>query len=468
MKYKPHDYQRHTSQFIEDHPQAAIFLGMGMGKTVSTLTAVNNLIYHDFATQRALVIAPLRVARDTWPAELHKWDHLKDLACSVIIGSKAQREQAVAQDADIYVINRENIPWLVEHCWPHWPFDMVIIDELSSFKNHQAARFKALKKVLPKIDRIIGLTGTPAPNSLMDIWAPFRLLDGGQRLGKFIGRYREAYFTPDKRNGPQVYSWKLRPGAEDEIYDRIGDITLSMKTADYLTLPECTYVTKTVALDPKEEALYRTFVRDMVINLDGRPIDAANAAALQGKLQQLASGAVYQAQQDEKTKHITSDYTVVHTKKLDALEDIIEAANGQTVLVAYWFTHDADRILDRFPQAVKLNTAADFAAWNRGELPLGLIHPASAGHGLNLQSGGNILAWFTTPWSLELYEQANARLHRQGQSEPVTITHIVTPGTVDEQVHEALARKSVTQQALITAVSAQLNGEEDEDLTSAA
>lgn len=448
MEYKPHDYQRHTIRFIEDHPQAAIFLGMGMGKTVSTLTAVNNLIYEDFATRRALVIAPLRVARDTWPSELHKWDHLNDLTCSVIIGSKAQREQAVTRDADIYVINRENVPWLVDHCWPQWPFDMVIIDELSSFKNHQAARFKALKKVLPKIDRIIGLTGTPAPNSLMDIWAPFRLLDGGQRLGKFIGRYREAYFAPDKRNGPQVYSWKLRPGAEDEIYDRIGDITLSMKTADYLTLPECTYVTKTVALDKGEQEIYRRFVRDMVIELDGETIDAANAAALSGKLQQLAAGAIYQ----------DDGYATIHTKKLDALEDIVEAANGQTVLVTFWFTHDADRILERFPQAVKLNTAADFAAWNRGEIPLGLIHPASAGHGLNLQSGGHILTWFTTPWSLELYEQANARLHRQGQSEPVTITHIVTAGTVDEQVHAALAKKSVTQQGLINAVSTQLKG----------
>ena len=448
MEYKPHDYQRHTIRFIEDHPQAAIFLGMGMGKTVSTLTAVNALIHRDFATRRALVIAPLRVARDTWPAELDKWDHLEDLTCSVIIGTKPQRENAVAQDADLYIINRENIPWLVEHCWPDWPFDMVIIDELSSFKNHQAAGFKAMKKVLPKIDRIIGLTGTPAPNSLMDIWAQFRLIDGGERLGKFIGRYREAYFAPDKRNGLQVYSWKVRPGAEDEIYTRIGDITLSMKTADYLTLPECTYVTKQVALDKREQEIYRRFVRDMVIELDGEIIDAANAAALSGKLQQLASGAIYQ----------DDGYATVHTKKLDALEDIVEAANGQNLLVAYWFTHDADRIIERFPQAVKLNTAADFAAWNAGEIPLGLIHPASAGHGLNLQSGGHILTWFTTPWSLELYEQANARLHRQGQTEPVTITHIITAGTVDEQVHAALAKKSVTQQGLINAVSTQLKG----------
>ncbi len=446
MEFEPHDYQRHTIRFIEDHTQAAIFLGMGMGKTVSTLTAVNNLIYKEFAVTKALVIAPLRVARDTWPTELHKWDHLEDLTCSVIIGTKAQREQAVAKDADIYAVNRENVPWLVEHCWPHWPFDMVIIDELSSFKNHQAARFKAMKKVLPKIERIIGLTGTPAPNSLMDLWAPFRLIDGGERLGKFIGRYREAYFAPDKRNGQQIYSWKLRPGAEEEIYHRIGEITLSMKTADYLTLPECTYVTKQVTLEQKEQQLYRKFMRDMVLELDGETIDAANAAALSGKLQQLASGAIYQ----------DDGYTTIHTKKLESLEDIVEAANGQNVLVAYWFTHDAERIIERFPQAVKLNTAADFAAWNAGEISLGLIHPASAGHGLNLQSGGHILTWFTTPWSLELYEQANARLHRQGQTEPVTITHIITAGTVDEHIHAALAKKSVTQQGLIDAVSTQL------------
>lgn len=448
MEFKPHDYQQHTTQFIEDHPQAAIFLSMGMGKTVSTLTAINNLIYREFAVQKALVIAPLRVARDTWPEEIHKWDHLKGLRCSVIIGAKDQRARAVATDADVYVVNRENVAWLVDHCWPHWPFDMVIIDELSSFKNHQSVRFKKLKKALPKIDRIIGLTGTPAPNSLMDIWAPFRLIDGGHRLGKFIGKYREAYFVPDKRNGPQVYSWKLRPGAEDDIYDKIGDITLSMKTADYLTLPECTYATNRVTLDAGEQQLYRQFVRDMVIELDGETIDAANAATLSGKLQQLASGAIHQ----------DDGYTTIHTKKLDALEDIVEAANGQTVLVAYWFTHDADRILNRLPQAVKLNTADDFHAWNAGTVPLGLIHPASAGHGLNLQSGGHILVWFTTPWSLELYEQANARLHRQGQAEPVTITHIVTAGTVDEQILTALSKKAITQQALISAVSAVLKG----------
>lgn len=451
MHYTPHTYQAFTTNYIETHPQAAIILGMGMGKTIITLTAINNLIYDHFTVRKALIIAPLRVARDTWPQEINKWDHLTNLRTAVMVGDKHTREQALNTDADIYITNRENIPWLVDHVGHDWPFDMVVIDELSSFKNHQAKRFKALRKMRPHINRIIGLTGTPAPNSLMDLWAQFALIDGGDRLGKFITRYRNQYFLPDKRNGAQIYTYKPRPGAEQEIYDAISDITVSMRTTDYLDLPEVTYTNHPVALSSPERAAYDRLKKDMVIQLGDDTIDAANAAALSGKLQQLASGAIYI--DDE---HNT---TTVHARKLDALEDLIEQANGATVLVAYWFKHEASRILDRFPQARALATSQDFADWNKGKMPVGLIHPASAGHGLNLQTGGHILVWMTTPWSLELYEQTNARLHRQGQTEPVSIIHLVATDTIDTRVGAALSGKSVMQDALVDAVAAELNKE---------
>lgn len=448
MKYTPHPYQEFTTDYIETHPQAAIILGMGMGKTIITLTAINNLIYDHFTVHKALIIAPLRVARDTWPQEIEKWEHLANLRTSVMVGDKHTRQQALSTDADIYITNRENLPWLVDHVGHDWPFDMVVIDELSSFKSHQAKRFKALRKMRPHINRIIGLTGTPAPNSLMDLWAQFALIDGGDRLGKFVTRYRNRYFLPDKRNGAQIYTYKPRPGAEQEIYDAISDITVSMRTTDYLDLPTVTYTDHPVTLSAPEQAAYDRLKKDMVIQLGDTTIDAANAAALSGKLQQLASGAIYT---DE--EHNT---TTVHARKLDALEDIIEQANGATVLIAYWFKHEARRILDRFPQARALATSQDFADWNHGKIPVGLIHPASAGHGLNLQAGGHILVWFTTPWSLELYEQTNARLHRQGQTEPVSITHITAENTIDTRVSAALDCKTLTQNALVTAVAAEL------------
>lgn len=448
MHYTPHPYQAFTTNYIETHPQAAIILGMGMGKTIITLTAINNLIYDRFTVHKALIVAPLRVARDTWPQEINKWDHLTNLRTAVMVGDKHAREQALNTDADIYITNRESIPWLVDHVGHDWPFDMVVIDELSSFKSHQAKRFKALRKMRPHINRIIGLTGTPAPNSLMDLWAQFALIDGGDRLGKFITRYRNQYFLPDKRNGAQIYTYKPRPGAEQEIYDAISDITVSMRTTDYLDLPEVTYTNHPVTLSSPERAAYDRFKKDMVIQLGDDTIDAANAAALSGKLQQLASGAIYI--DDE---HNT---TTVHARKLDALEDLIEQANGATVLVAYWFKHEASRILDRFPQARALATSQDFADWNKGKIPVGLIHPASAGHGLNLQTGGHILVWMTTPWSLELYEQTNARLHRQGQTEPVSIIHLVATDTIDTRVGAALSGKTVTQDALVDAVRAEL------------
>lgn len=448
MKFKPHDYQRYTIQFIIDHSESAIFLGMGMGKTISTLTAINDLIRNRFETQKVLVIAPIRVARDTWPAEIHKWDHLAGLTVSPIIGTAKQREAAANRRADIYTIGRENIPWLVKHHGNRWPYDMVIIDELSSFKNPQAKRFKALKKVRPKIHRIVGLTGTPAPNSLLDIWAPFRLIDNGQRLGKYITHYRDQYFTPGRRNGTVVYNWNLRPGADQAIYDNIADITVSMRTTDYLQLPEATRQHITVQLPTKARKHIDTLKRDLVLDLDDDTIDAANAATLSLKLQQLAGGAIYNEAGD--------DYITIHDEKIQALTELVDQAQGNTLLVCYWFKHERDRILDAIPGARVLDTAKDFHDWNNGDIPVALIHPASAGHGLNLQAGGHIMVWYTTPWSLELYEQANARLHRQGQTDPVSIIHIDTADSIDQTVHQALTRKDTTQQALITAVKAQL------------
>ncbi|MHB2252895.1 SNF2-related protein [Corynebacterium aurimucosum] len=448
MKFVPHDYQRYTIQFIIDHPECAILLGLGMGKTISTLTAINDLIRNRFETQRVLVIAPIRVARDTWPAELNKWDHLAGLTVSPIIGTAKQREAATNRQADIYTIGRENIPWLVKHHGNRWPYDMVIIDELSSFKNPQAKRFKALKKARPKINRIVGLTGTPAPNSLLDIWAPFRLIDNGQRLGKYITHYRDQYFTPGRRNGTIVYNWNLRPGADQAIYDNIGDITVSMRTTDYLQLPEATHQHITVQLPAKARKHIDTLKRDLVLDLDDDTIDAANAATLSLKLQQLAGGAIYNEAGD--------GYITIHDEKIQALTELVDQAQGNTLLVCYWFKHERDRILAAIPGARVLDTQQDFEDWNAGRIPVALIHPASAGHGLNLQSGGHIMVWYTTPWSLELYEQANARLHRQGQTEPVSIIHIDTADSIDQTVHQALTRKDTTQQALITAVKAQL------------
>ncbi|OFQ98605.1 DEAD/DEAH box helicase [Alloscardovia sp. HMSC034E08] len=447
MHYTPHNYQRQATQFIIDHDGAAILLGMGLGKSVITLTAIWQLMLDYFTIHRVLIIAPLRVARDTWPAEIAKWDHLRDLTVAVAVGTKQDRLNALAASAMVTVINRENIPWLVNQMGGSWPFDMVVIDELSSFKNHRAKRFTALVKMRPHVKRWVGLTGTPASNGLMDVWAQFRLLDGGQRLGRFITRYRERWFVPDKRNGMQVFTYKPRSGAEDEIYTAIGDMTLSMRTTDHLQLPPLTVTTTPVALEPKERKVYEQLKADLVLDLDGATIDAANAAALSGKLLQLASGAIYTGE---------GDWASVHDRKLDALEDLVEAANGSPLLVAYWFAYDRERIVSRFPEARELKTSADIEAWNQGEITLGLIHPASAGHGLNLQSGGHLLVWFSLTWSLELYQQTNARLYRQGQSEPVTITHLVIEGTLDEAVLKALDAKDATQAALIDAVAAEI------------
>lgn len=447
MRYKPHNYQTQATSFIINHDEAAVFLGMGLGKSVIALTAIWQLVLDYFLVQRVLVIAPLRVARDTWPQEAAKWDHLQGLSLAVAVGNKQDRLDALAKSAMVTVINRENVPWLVAHYGAAWPFDMVVIDELSSFKNHRAKRFTTLVKMRPHVSRWIGLTGTPASNGLMDLWAQFRLLDGGSRLGRYITRFRDRWFVPDKRGGMQVFTYKPRAGAEDEIYEAISDMTLSMRTTDHLTLPELTLTTTKVKLADQERAVYERLEQDLVIELDGQVVDAANAAVLSGKLLQLASGAIY----DE-----NGDAIVVHGAKLDALEDLVEAANGQNLLVAYWYKHDLERIIERFPQARLLKTAEDIAAWNNSEITLGLIHPASAGHGLNLQAGGHLLIWFSLTWSLELYQQTNARLYRQGQTQPVTITHLVAEKTLDEAVLTALDTKNLTQTALIEAIKTQL------------
>ena len=446
MRYDAHDYQKYATQFILTHPIAAVFLEMGLGKSVITLTALFDLCLDQFLIRKVLVIAPLRVARDTWPSKIEKWDHLDGLLYSVVVGTEAERRAALMRTADVYIINRENVDWLITKSKIPFDFDMVVIDELSSFKSYQAKRFKSLLKARPTVRRIVGLTGTPSSNGLMDLWAEFRVLDLGQRLGRYITHYRNAYFTPDKRNGEVIFSYKPLPGAEEAIYEKISDITISMKSCDYLKLPECVINEVPVVMSEKEMSIYDGFREDMVTKIKDQEIDAANAAVLSSKLLQMANGAVYD--EDKKALHI-------HDRKLDALEDLIEGANGKPVLIAYWYQHDAERIKARF-DVREIKTSKDIEDWNAGKIPAAIIHPASAGHGLNLQTGGSTLIWFGLTWSLELYQQTNARLHRQGQKKTVIIHHIVTKGTIDEQVMKALRKKEKTQDALIDAVKANL------------
>ena len=447
MKYQPHDYQNYATQFIIDHPVAAILLQMGLGKSVITLTAIQQLLAIG-SVHRVLVIGPLRVARDTWPAEIEKWDHLSRLEYSVAVGTESERRAALMLDVPIHIINRENVQWLIESSHIPFEYDMIVIDELSSFKNHQAKRFKSLMKQRHRVSRVVGLTGTPSSNGLMDLFAEYKLLDMGKRLGRFITQYRQDFFVPDKCGYDRVYSWKPRPGAEQEIYRRIGDITVSMKSVDFLKMPECVINRVPVAMDSNERELYDELKTELVLSLGDDIIDAKNAAALSGKLTQMSNGAVYSE---------AGDAIRLHDRKLDALEDLIEAANGNPVLVAYWYQHDIQRIQERFPKVRTLRTSRDIADWNAGKIPVAAIHPASAGHGLNLQAGGSTLVWFGLTWSLELYQQTNARLWRQGQqAETVVIHHIITTDTIDEQIMDALERKDRTQAALIDAVRAQL------------
>ena len=409
-------------------------------------------MFDSFEVHKVLVIAPIRVASFSWPAEMEKWDHLKGMRYSVAVGTAAERLSALSRQADIYLINRENVQWLVSESGITFDFDMVVIDELSSFKNHQTKRFKALMKVRPKVKRIVGLTGTPSSNGLMDLWAEFQLLDMGERLGRFIGQYRTSYFRPDKQNGQVVFSYKPLPGAEKQIYGRISDITISMKSTDHLRMPELVNSRYTVYLSEKEQERYEELKKDLVLQLPDGDITAANAAALSGKLSQMANGAIYTD---------TGETVSVHERKLDALEDIIEAANGKPVLVAYWFRHDFEMISERLQKLKipydRLDVDATIRKWNAGEIPVALIHPASAGHGLNLQAGGSTLVWFGLTWSLELYQQTVARLWRQGQSsETVVVQHIITDGTIDGRIMKALSEKDNMQSALIDAVKAEV------------
>lgn len=446
MKYYPHDYQRYATDFIINNPISAVLLEMGLGKSVISLSAINELMLDYFDVSRTLVIAPLRVAISTWPDEIKKWNHLKYLSYSVVTGSEKERLDALKKPAHIYIINRENVDWLITKSGFKWFFDMVVIDELSSFKSYQAKRFKSLLKARPKVKRIVGLTGTPSSNGLMDLWAEFRLLDMGERLGRYITHYRQRFFIPDKRNQQMIFSYKPKDGAEKEIYQLISDITISMKSKDFLKMPECIMNEVVVSLSEKEQKLYDSLKKDMVLSIGDDEIDAINAAALSSKLLQMASGAVYN--DDKESIHI-------HDRKLDALEDLIEGANGKPVLIAYWFKHDLTRIKERF-DVREIKTSKDITDWNEGKIPIAIIHPASAGHGLNLQLGGSTLIWFSLTWSLELYQQTNARLYRQGQKDTVVIHHILTKGTIDEDVMKALNAKEKIQDALIDSVKARL------------
>ena len=446
MKYNPHEYQKYAQEFIINHPACYLMLDLGLGKTVITLSALWELLLDYFQSSRVLVIAPKRVAENTWTAELTKWDHLTGLTISKVLGSASQRRAALQKRADIYLINRENIAWLTENY--EWDFDTVIIDEMSSFKSAQTQRFKAIRRVRPKIRRVVALSGSPAPNSLLDLWPQMYLLDMGKRLGRFIGGFRNEFFLPDKRNGEIIYSYKPRAGAEEQIYHLISDICISMKADHYLTMPELISNRYEVEMNQRERKLYEQMQSDMFVKVGEDDLDAVNAAALSGKLLQMANGAVYG--EEKKVLH-------VHDRKLDALEDIIEAANGNPILVAYWYKHDRDRIRARF-EVRDIDKPQDIEDWNAGKIPVALIHPAAASMGLNLQDGGSHIVWFGLTWSLELYAQLNGRLFRQGQKNTVVITHIVCKGTHDEDVMNALERKDTGQSALIDAVRARIGG----------
>lgn len=453
-----HDYQNYCVEFVENHPEALLILEMGLGKTIISLTAIEDLMFDFFDVHKTLVIAPLRVARDVWPQEKDFWTHTRDLRMSVIIGSCKERVRALRSDADVYVINRENVKWLSDWLERHkipWPFDCVVLDELSSFKNYKSQRYKALRKARPYIKRIWGLTGTPASNGLLDLWGEVSIIDQGKRLGRFIGRYREAYFRPGGMNPYTgvVYNYVPLPGAEEAIYQKISDISVSMKAKDFLPdLPKCVTVDHMVEMSPAEKKLYESLRKDLVLTVDGDEIDAANAAILSGRLLEMANGAVYNE---------NHEVIPIHNRKLEMLSDLIEEAVGQNVLIAYWYQHDRSRIIEYLKEqgitVRDLKTSEDVSNWNAGKIPVALISPASAGHGLNLQHGGHILIWFSLCWSLEMRLQMDCRLNRQGQTEPVTIHNIVTKDTIDEDVLKALDGKNTTQENLIRAVRARLS-----------
>lgn len=447
MEFKPHEYQKMAIEKIYETPRCGLFLEMGLGKTVITLTALEDMIYNSFEVSKVLVIAPLRVAEDTWSRESAKWEHLKHLRISKVLGTPSQRRAALAAEADIYIVNRENVVWLCDELSVAggWFFDAVVIDELSSFKSPKAQRFKALRKYITRSRRVIGLTGTPAPNGLIDLWSQIYLLDGGERLGRTVTGYRERFFLPDKRNQTTIFSYKPKDGADKAIWDRLSDICVSMRAEDWLTLPERIDNVVTVRMTDKQRAAYEKFEREQYIQFIEGEVTAVSAAALTNKLLQYSNGAMYKAD---------GDYIETCEGKLDALEDIMEAANGKPVLCFYSYKHDLERIRRRFPEAVKIEGAEDIERWNNGEIGLLLAHPAGAGHGLNLQAGGNIIVWFGLTWSLELYQQANARLYRQGQENAVVIHHLLTEHTVDERVYQSLQGKGEVQDELLDALKA--------------
>lgn len=448
MRYVAHNYQNYAKNFILAHKVSALFLDCGLGKTITTLTAINELMYDSFEISKVLIIAPLRVAQSTWKEEIEKWDHLNLLRYSIAVGDEKERLKALKQNSDIYIINRENVDWLVTKSGIDFNFDMLIIDELSSFKSHTSKRFKSLLKIRPYFERVVGLAGTPSSNGLMDLWAEFRVLDLGERLGRYITHYRNEYFLPDKRNGAVIFSYKPQLNAEERIYRRLADITISMKSTEYLKMPELILNELEINLDEEDQIKYKKFKKEMVMTIQEKEIDAINAASLSNKLIQLANGSIY----DEDKK-----FYEVHNKKLDKLEEIIESANGKPVLVAYWFKADKERIEKRF-KVREIKTADDIKQWNKGMIDLALIHPASVGHGLNLQSGGSTLVWFSLTWSLELYQQTNARLYRQGQKDTVVIHHLITKNTIDQDIMKSLKRKDKTQEALMRAVKARIGG----------
>jgi len=452
MKFIPHEYQQYAMTHIIEHEASGLFLDMGLGKTVTTLTAISDLLFLG-DVEKVLVIAPLRVAEDTWSTEIDKWDHLSHLKISKVLGKPKDRIRAMNRPADIYVTNRENVEWLVKEYFDKWTFDMCVIDELSSFKSPKAIRFRSLKKVRPYFKRIVGLTGTPAPNSLIDLWPQLYLLDGGVRLGKTITGFKQQYFSPGRQNGYIVYDWKLKDGSEDAIHNKIGDICISMMSKDYLDIPERIDNIISVNLPDKIKSVYKQLEKDLVIELEDNDITAANAAVLTNKLLQMSNGAIY-----SETKEVVE----IHEEKLKVLLDLIEAANGKPVLIFYSFRHDYERIVNYLKakklKAIGLKDSEDIKKWNDGKIPILVVHPAAAGHGLNLQYGGNIIVWFGLTWSLELYQQANARLDRQGQIESVVVHHLVAKNTVDEDVMKALDNKEVNQSMLLEAIKARIKG----------
>ena len=446
--FTPRPYQRYAIRRIIDTPEVALLLDMGMGKTVSTLTAINELMFDRFEVHKVLVIAPLRVALSTWRDECEMWEHTRHLRISVAVGDLRTREAALAEDADIYVVNRDVVKWLVGYYRDKWPFDMVVVDESSSFKNSASQRFRALRKVRPLIRRIVLLTGTPAPNGLMDLWSQMYLLDRGERLGRTLTAYRERYFRPGQQNGYVVYSYDPRPGAAEEIYSKIADVCISMKSEDYLTLPPLVQNVVRVRLPEAAAKRYREMERELVLSIGEADITAVSAAALSNKLLQMANGAVY----DTEGKVVK-----LHDAKAEALDEIISCNEGKSVMVIYSYRHDLDALRQRYPKARELKTADDIRAWNAGQIPLLLVHPQSAGHGLNLQHGGHIVVWYGLTWSLEAYQQTNKRLHRPGQTEPVILHHLVARGTIDEDVMRALEGKAAGQEDMLEAVKARID-----------